>query len=67
MPSGLSNVPASFQSYINKILAKRLNIIIVVYWNNILIYTKNLRQPHVKIVRSVLKQMQKHDLYANLK
>ena len=38
---GLSNtILANFQSYINKILAKKLNIFIVLYLDNILIYIK---------------------------
>ena len=37
---GFSNVPDSFQGYINKIFANKLDIFIVVYLNNILIYTK---------------------------
>ena len=38
MPFGFSNAPASFQGYINKILAKKLNVFIIVYLDNILIY-----------------------------
>ena len=45
---GLSNAPAIFQSYINKILAKKLDIFIIVYLDDILIYTKDQSQPHVK-------------------
>ena len=41
MPFGLSNAPTNFQGYINKILAKKLNVFIIVYLNNILLYTKN--------------------------
>ena len=41
MPFGLSNVPASFQSYINKILAKKLDIFVIVYLDDILIYTED--------------------------
>ena len=41
MSFGLSNAPASFQGYINKILIKKLNVFIIVYLNDILIYTKN--------------------------
>ncbi len=47
MPFNFSNKPGSFQDYINKILAKKLDIFIVVYLDNILIYTKDLGQPHV--------------------
>ena len=37
----LSNILAIFQGYINKILTKKLDIFIIVYLDNILIYTKN--------------------------
>ena len=43
---GLLNAPASFQDYINKNLAKKLDIFIIIYLNNILIYIKNERQGH---------------------
>ena len=38
----LFNVAASFHDYINNILAKKLNIIVIIYLNDILIYTKDL-------------------------
>ena len=41
MSFSLSNMPASFQDYINKILAKKLNIFVLVYLDDILIYIKN--------------------------
>ena len=34
---GLSNALASFQSYINKILAKKLDFFVIIYLDNILI------------------------------
>ena len=34
----LSNTPTSFQGYINKFLNKKLNIFLIVYLDNILIY-----------------------------
>ncbi len=43
IPFGLSNAPASFQGYINKILAEKLDIFVVVYLNDILIYTEDPR------------------------
>ncbi len=67
MPFGLSNVPASFQGYINKILAEKLDIFVVVYLDDILIYTEDSGQPHVEAVQWVLEQLRKHGLYANLK
>ena len=50
MPFGLFNVPASFQSYINKILAEKLDIFVIVYLNDILIYTEDQRKGHMEIV-----------------
>ncbi len=47
MPFGLSNAPASLQGYINKILAEKLDIFVIVYLNDILVYTKDAGQPHV--------------------
>ena len=41
MPFGLSNAPASFQGYINKILAEKLDIFVIVYLDDIFIYTKD--------------------------
>ena len=38
MPFRLSNALANFQDYINKILAKKLNIFGIVYLDDILIY-----------------------------
>ena len=46
----LSNAPASFQGYIHKILAKKLDIFIIVYQDDILIYTEDLGQGHVEAV-----------------
>ena len=63
----LFNAPAIFQKYVNKILAKKLNIFIIIYLDNIFIYTKNSKQPHVKAVCWVLNQFWKHSLLANLK
>ena len=42
MPFRLSNALASFQGYINKILADNLDIFVIVYLNDIFIYTKDL-------------------------
>lgn len=62
MPFGLSNASASFQGYINKVLAKKLDIFIIVYLDDILIYSEDPGKPHVEAVRWVLDQLRKHDL-----
>ena len=37
----LFNALASFQDYINKILAKKLDIFVIVYLNNVFIYIEH--------------------------
>ena len=48
---GLTNATASFQGYINKIFAKKLDIFVIVYLDDILIYTKDDGNGHVAAVR----------------
>ena len=67
IPFGLSNIPASFQGYINKILAEKLNIFVIVYLDDIFIYTEDQSQGHVEAVRWVLDLLRKNGLFANLK
>ena len=64
---GFSNTPTTFQRYVNKILAGKLDIFVIVYLDNILIYTENSDQPHIEIVHWVLNQLRKYLLFANLK
>ena len=47
---GLLNAPASFQGYINKILAEKLDVFVIVYLNDILIYNEDAGQAHVNAV-----------------
>ena len=67
MPFDLFNAPAIFQGYINKILAEKLDVFVIVYLDDILIYTEDLGQPHVEVVRWVLDQLRKYSFFANLK
>ena len=67
MPFGLFNAPASFQGYINKILSTKLNIFVIVYLDDILIYTKDEGQGHVEAIQWVLDLLRKNGLFANLK
>ena len=50
----LSNALISFQIYINKILAKKLNIFVIIYLDDIFIYTKNLNQSYIKTLKLML-------------
>ncbi len=51
MPFELTNTPVTFKDYINKILAKKLDVFVIVYLNNILIYIKNKEEEYIKVVR----------------
>jgi len=66
MSFGLTNVPAVFQCFMNNIFLDLLNVYIVVYLDNILIYSNNLLQ-HQSHVKEVLKQLHKSGLYAKVK
>lgn len=48
MSFGLFNAPTGFQKYIDKILAEKFDIFVVVYLDNILIYTKDPRQSYIQ-------------------
>ena len=67
MPFDLTNAPASFQGYLNKIFAEKLDIFVIVYLDDILIYTDDDGDGHVSAVRWVLEQLRKFSLFANLK
>ncbi len=66
MPFGLTNIPTTFQGYINQILAAKLDVLMIVYLDDILIYIKSKGEEHVKTVRWVLDQLRRYSLYANL-
>lgn len=51
MPFDLSNSLGSFQRYINKILAKKLDIFVIIYLDDIVVYIKDYGKSHVDIVR----------------
>jgi len=62
MPFGLSNAPAAFQCFMNKVFTDLLDVYIVVYLDDILIFSSNLSQ-HSQHVCEVLKRLKKHGLY----
>ena len=51
---GLTNTPATFQGYINKILAEKLVVFVIVYLDDIFIYTESDSKEHVQAVWWVL-------------
>ncbi len=67
MPFGLANALAIFQGFINKILIEKLDVFVIIYLDDILIYIENKDEEHVQAVRWVLDQLRKYSLYVNLK
>ena len=53
MPFSLTNTPAAFQRFFNTIFANMLDVCVVMYLNNILIYSKDM-ESHQKHVQEVL-------------
>ena len=64
MPLGLTKILASFQRYINKIFAEKLDIYIIVYLDDILIYIKDDGDGYIAAVQRILEQLRKFLLYA---
>lgn len=46
----LTNTTGSFQGYVNKNVAERLDIFVIVYLNDIFIFTEDPGQGHIKAV-----------------
>jgi len=63
MPFGLTNAPAAFQRFMNDVFSNLLDVCIVVYLDDILIYSNDIIQ-HRSHVKEVLKRLQKVGLYA---
>ena len=60
---GLINASATFQSLMNDIFRDMLDVCVVVYLDDILVYSKN-DEDHEKHVRQVLQRLREHQLYA---
>ncbi len=46
----LTNTPAILNDYMNKILEEKLDVFVIVYLDNILIYTKNKDKKYMEAV-----------------
>src|ERR1700734_200570 len=63
MPFGLTNAPATFQALMNEILRPYIDKFVLVYLDDILIYS-NSAEEHEEHLKLVLEVLRKHQLYA---
>ena len=63
MPFGLTNAPVAFQRFMNDIFSDLLDVCVVIYLNDILIYSNDMSEHHWH-VKEVLKHLRKDGLYA---
>jgi hypothetical protein len=61
MPFGLTNAPSTFQALMNEIFEDCLNDFVVVYLDDILVFSRN-REEHAKHLQIVLERLKKRGL-----
>src|ERR1700733_11834265 len=66
MPFGLTNSPAAFQRFMNDIFSDMLDVCVIVYLDDILVYSDD-PEDHRKHVREVLRRLRENNLYAGTK
>jgi hypothetical protein len=61
MPFRLTNAPATCQALINNVLQEYLDIFVVAYLDNILVFSQN-KEEHIEYIKTVLKALDQADL-----
>jgi hypothetical protein len=65
LPFGLTNAPATFQTLMNSVLAQFLRKFALVFFDDILVYSKTMSE-HIQHLRAVLAVLKQNQLFAKL-
>ena len=65
IPFGLTNIPATFQTMMNIILQLFLDKFVIVYLDDIIIFSKSIEE-YKEYLRLVLKKLRENQLYIKL-
>ena len=66
LPFGVSNGPGGFQKRINRLLAPFVDVFVIIYMDDILIYSRTLEE-HVEHIKKVLTALSEANLILNIK
>ena len=66
MPIGLTNTPVIFQVVINNVLCKYIDIFIITYLNNVLVYSSRTLAKYEEYIEKVLQKLLEYKLLIQL-
>ena len=66
MPFGITNAPITFTRVMNYVLREYIGKFVIVYFDDILVYSKSLDE-HILHVKTILPKLREEKLYVNFK
>ena len=63
MPFGVTNAPSQFMHLVQDILHRYLDVFVVVFIDDILVYSRNTEE-HAEHLRLIFERLRKHQLFA---